>query len=161
MDVSMVIFVLVLLLCLAIPVLIATACMIYCLMTRRITANEKLSSTSPTTISTIESSLPQTIPSALPSAGQTSVVIEHANDSDSFDPSTAAIFKFTRTPFGTRTTATFDLGASLKASWTVTNGNCQGSDSLAAALEGVLALHKQLEALRNQRPEETRMVSVL
>ena len=159
MDVSMVIFVLVLLLCLAVPVLIATACMIYCLMSRKIKANEKLSSTSPTTISTIESSLPQSIPSAMPRDGQTSVVIEHTNDSDSIDPSTAAFFTFTRTPFGTRTTATFDLGASLKASWTMTNGKCRGSDSLAAALEGVVALHKQLEELRNQRPEDTRMVS--
>ena len=160
MDVSMVIFVLVLLLCLAIPVLISTACMIYCLMSRKIKANEKLSSTSPTTISTIESSLPQLIPSALPRDGQTSVVIESTNNIDSLDTSIAA-FTFTRTPFGTRTTATFDLGASLKASWTVTNGKCQGSDSLAAALDGVLALHKQLEELRNQRPADTRMVSVL
>ena len=49
-----------------------------------------------------------------------------------------------------RTTATFDLGSSLRASWT-TDGQSQGPDTLAAALEGVLALHRRLEDLRLQQ----------
>ena len=47
----------------------------------------------------------------------------------------------------------FDLGTSLHASWTAA-GQSQGPESLAAALEGVLTLHRRLEELRGrQRPE--------
>ena len=45
----------------------------------------------------------------------------------------------------------FDLGAILHASWTAAGQN-QGSESLAAALEGVLTLHRRLEELRGRRP---------
>ena len=155
MEVSMVIFVLVLLLCLAVPVLLVTACMIYCLLSRQIKANDKLSVSSPATLSTIESTTAETIPNARHSDGKTSVVIEPDN---SFNPDVPAIastvFTYTRTPFGTRTTAGFDLGeTSFRASWTNTNGQNHGPDSLATALEGVLALHRQLEELRHLRLE--------
>ena len=148
----MVIVVLVLLLCVTVPVLVLSAFLIYCLLSRQIKANEKLSSTSPITISTIESATGETDLTDPRSHGPTSVAIANNNVLNADDPPTA-VFSFTRTPFGTRTTATFDLGTSLRASWT-TNGQSQGPDTLAAALEGVLALHRRLEDLRLQQTED-------
>ena len=150
----MVIVVLVLLLCLAVPILIVTACMVYCLLSGKTKANGKLSPISPPTISTIESAnVAQSASNVLHSdlaVGKTSVAKDNALNSD--DPATATtMLKFTRTPFGTRTT--FDLGSSLQASWTI-NRQSNGPNSLAAALEGVLALHRHLEELRLQQPQE-------
>ena len=141
--------VLVLLLCVTLPILILAALLIYCLLSRQIKANEKLSSTNPTTISTVESATVETVPNASRSNGCTTVAIGNDNVMNADEPA-SAIFSFTRTPFGTRTTATFDLGSSLRASWT-TDGQSQGPDTLAAALEGVLALHRRLEDLRLQQ----------
>ena len=109
-------------------------------------ANEKLSSTNPTTISTVESATVETVPNASRSNGCTTVAIGNDNVMNADEPA-SAVFSFTRTPFGTRTTAIFDLGSSLRASWT-TDGQSQGPDTLAVALEGVLALHRRLEDLR-------------
>ena len=148
----MVIVVLVLLLCVTVPVLVLSAFLIYCLLSRQIKANEKLSSTSPITISTIESATGEIDLTDPRSHGPTSLAIANNNVLNADDQPTA-VFSFTRTPFGTRTTATFDLGTSLRASWT-TNGQSQGPDTLAAALEGVLALHKRLEDLRLQQTED-------
>ena len=144
--------VLVLLLCVTVPVLVLSAFLIYCLLSRQIKANEKLSSTSPITISTIESATGEIDLTDPRSHGPTSLAIANNNVLNADDQPTA-VFSFTRTPFGTRTTATFDLGTSLRASWT-TNGQSQGPDTLAAALEGVLALHKRLEDLRLQQTED-------
>ena len=152
----MVIVVLVLLLCLAVPILIVTACMIYCLLSGQTKANGKLSPICPPTISTIESaavvqSASNVVHSDL-AVGKTSLPIAKDNTLNSDDPATATtMLKFTRTPFGTRTT--FDLGSSLQASWTI-NRQSNGPNSLAAALEGVLALHIHLEELRLQQPQE-------
>ena len=133
----MVIVVLVLLLCVTVPVLVLSAFLIYYLLSRQIKANEKLSSTSPITISTIESATGETDLTDPHSHKPTSVTIANNNNVLNADDPPTAVFSFTRTPFGTRTTATFDLGTSLKASWT-TNGQSQGPDTLAAALEGQL-----------------------
>ena len=152
----MVVFILVLLLCLAVPVLIGTACMIYCLLKRQMkAASDNMYSTTPTTISTIEAATVQTVPNALHSNGQTLTTIEQENSFNTDDIPSAAVFTFSRTPFGTRTMTAFDLGASLHASWTAA-GQSQGPESLAAALEGVLTLHRHLEELRGQcqRPEK-------
>ena len=152
----MIVFVLVLLLCLALPILIVTACMLYCLITRQIKATDNLYSMTPKTISTVESAaVDQTITTHLPSNIQTSIAIKHENGLNTDDVPSAAFFTFTRTPFGTRTPAAFDLGASLRASWTVA-GQSQGPDSLATALEGVLALYCKLEELKHQR-DDTRL----
>ena len=148
----MIILVLVLLLCVTVPVLILAACLIYCLLSRQIEANEKMKSMHPTTLSTIESATRETVLSAPRSIGQMSVTIANDNVLNADDDPATTVFSFSRTPFGTRT-ATFDLGTSLKASWT-TNGQSQGPDTLAAALEGVLALHRRLEDLRLQQTEE-------
>ena len=145
----MTVFVLVLLLCLAVPVLIVTACMIYCLLKRQIkAASNNLHSTTPTTISTVESATVQPVPNALHNDGQ--MPMEHENGLNTDDIPDPVVLTFSRTPFGTRTKTTFDLGSSLHASWT-TAGQSQGPDSLAAALEGVLTLHRRLEELRGQR----------
>ena len=60
--ISVIAFVLVLLLYLAVPALILTAYGIYCLLTRHPKANKKLDSTMPATIFTIESALSKEIP---------------------------------------------------------------------------------------------------
>lgn len=147
----MLIVVLVLLLCVTVPILILAACLIYCLLSRQIMANEKMTSVSPPILSTIESATEEMALAAPSSIGQTSVAIGNDNVLFADDPANT-VFSFTRTPFGTRTTATFDLGSSLRASWT-TNGQSQGPDTLAAALEGVLTLHRVLEDLRLQEAE--------
>ena len=150
----MVIVVFVLLLCVTVPVLVLSAFLIYCLLSRQIKANEKSSTASPITISTIESATGETNLTDPCSNGPSSLAIANTTNNvlNADDPPTA-VFSFTRTPFGTRTTATFDLGTSLRASWT-TNGQSQGPDTLAAALEGVLALHRRLEDLRLQQTED-------
>ena len=153
----MTVFVLVLLLCLAVPVLIVTASMVYCLLKRQIkAASNNLHSTTPTTIFTVESVTVQPVPNAIHNDGQ--MPMEHENSLNTDDIPAAAVFTFSRTPFGTRTMTAFDLGASLHASWTAA-GQSQGPDSLAAALEGVLVLHRCLEELRGQRqrPEEEQL----
>ena len=149
MEVSMVIVVLVLLLCVTVPVLIMASCLIYCLLSRQIKANEKMSSAPPTAISIIDSNTGET---AL-TRQHMSVDMGYDNVLNTDDLSATAVFSFSRTPFGSRTTAAFGLGTSLKASWT-TNGQSQGHDTLAAALEGVLALHKRLEDLRLQQTDD-------
>ena len=58
--------------------------------------------------------------------------------------SSLVLFSPRRTPFGTRRTS-MDFAASLKASLS------KGPESLAAALDGVLALHNRLEKMRHQR----------
>ena len=158
MEISIVDFVLILLLSLAVPVLIVTACMIYCLIKRQIkTASDNLYSTTPTTISTVESTAVQPVHNALHSDAQTSVVIEHENGLNVDDIPASVILTYSRTPFGTRTMTAFDLGTSLHASWTAA-GQSQGPESLAAALEGVLTLHCRLEELRErQLPEEVHL----
>ena len=149
----MVIVVLVLLLCVTVPVLVLSAFLIYCLLSRQIKANEKSSTASPITISTIESATGETNLTDPCSNGPSSLAIANTTNVLNADDPPTAVFSFTRTPFGTRTTATFDLGTSLRASWT-TNGQSQGPDTLAAALEGVLALHRRLEDLRLQQTED-------
>ena len=151
MEMSMVIVLLVLLLCVTVPILILAACLIYCLLSRKVKNNEKQSMTCPTS-SNIDTATVETAFDDPRSHGHSSVAIGYDNVLNADDPPTA-VFSFTRTPFGTRTTATFDLGTSLRASWT-TNGQSQGPDTLAAALEGVLALHRRLEDLRLQQNED-------
>ena len=153
MEVSMLIVVLVILLCVTVPILIMASCLIYYLLSRKMKANEKLSSAPSTTISTIESATGETALTDPFSHRNASVVIGKDKFLNADDPVTTAVFSFTRTPFGSRTTADFGLGTSLKASWT-TNGQSQGPDNLAAALEGVLALHRRLEDIRLQQTED-------
>ena len=153
MEVSMIIVVLVLLLCVTVPILIMASCLIYCLLSRQIKANAKLSSVPSTSISTIESATGETALTAPFSHRHASVVIGNDNVLNADNPAATGVYSYTRTPFGSRTTTTFGLGTSLKASWT-TNGPSQGPDTLAAALEGVLALHRQLEELRLEQTED-------
>ena len=149
----MVDFVLILLLSLVVPVLIVTSCMIYCLLKRQIkAASDNLYSTTPTTISTVESATVKSVPNALHRDAQASVIIEQENAVNTDDIPLPAVLTFSRTPFGTRTMTAFDLGASLHASWTAA-GQTQGPESLAAALEGVLTLHRHLEELRGRRQQ--------
>ena len=62
MEISVIAFVLVILLYLAVPALIVTASVIYCLLTRQPKTNKKLDSTIPATVYTIESTLSKEIP---------------------------------------------------------------------------------------------------
>ena len=62
-------------------------------------------------------------------------------------PLTVITFSPRRTPFGTHRTP-MNLPASLKASLS------KGTESLAAALDGVLALHHRLEELRQQNNDK-------
>ena len=66
------------------------------------------------------------------------------NQPETPSASTLVLFSPRRTPFGTRRTS-MDFAASLKASLS------KGPESLAAALDGVLALHNRLEKMRHQR----------
>ena len=61
-------------------------------------------------------------------------------------PMTILPFSPRRTPFGT-SRKPLDLAGSLKASLS------KGPEALAAALDGVLALHHRLEEMRHQRAE--------
>ena len=72
------------------------------------------------------------------------VVIKHSETTP--PESTLVLFSPRHTPFGTRRTS-LDFAASLKASLS------KGPESLAAALDGVLALHNRLEKMRHQRNE--------
>ena len=89
--------VLVLLLCVTLPILILAALLIYCLLSRQIKANEKLSSTNLTTISTVESATVETVPNTSRSNGCTTVAIGNDNVMNADEPA-SAIFSFTRTP---------------------------------------------------------------
>ena len=120
--------VLVLLLCVTVPIMVLAALLIYCLLSRQIKANEKLSSTNPTTISTVESATVETVPNASRSNGCTTVAIGNDNVMNADEPA-SAVFSFTRTPFGTRTTATFDLGSSEAQSFLDNRRNLQGPDT--------------------------------
>ena len=148
MEISLVAFVLILLLCLIMSGLIGS--MIYYLLYRKLKSSENMSSTPATTISNIESApvIPASQAFSSGANEQTSSTIAELENGLDTDGAPGAVFTITRTPFGTRTTAAFDLSASLRGSWTAAI-----QVSLATALEGVLTLHRHLQVLRLKQSE--------
>ena len=126
MEFTLLTIMLILCSCLLFPLIVVTWYIVNKYLTQKSSEHNKTITSSASTVST---AITINIP----------VVIKHETP-----PSTLALFSPRRTPFGTRRTS-MDFAASLKASLS------KGPESLAAALDGVLALHNRLEKMRHQR----------
>ena len=134
MDLSVLTIVLLLCVCLLLPLMVAACILaVHLLMRRRDNHSKAMSSSIPTKEF-------YSVWSVVPTAS-TAISIEVPSEVEINNPMSLIPATPRHTPFGTRRIS-LDLAASLKATLS------KGPESLAAALEGVLALHYRLEELR-------------
>ena len=126
--------------CLLLPLVIAGYFVLRKILTQRRLANMKTMTSLAPTLSTVVSI---DVPGVAQAESSTSSFSPYSPQITE-TPLSILTFSPRRTPFGTHRKP-LDLASSLKASMS------KGPEALAAALDGVLALHHRLEAIRQHR----------
>ena len=127
--------------CLLLPLIIAAYFVLRKILAQRgLVSTKTVISSAPTLSTAISIDIPAKV------KAESSSTFSPNSTQISDTPMTILPFSPRRTPFGT-SRKPLDLAGSLKASLS------KGPEALAAALDGVLALHHRLEEMRHQRAE--------